>query len=131
MTAVEQIIYSVLTSDADVAALVGDRVYPVVRPGDTAVPAIAYQLIDNVRHHGCGGASGWAESRWQLNCWAATFDGAIALAEAAIKALDGWSGARVDHIFVVDEGDLPAVEPANEQLTFYGRRLDVQIHYNE
>lgn len=68
-----------------VAALVSARVYPVLLPQTPTYPAISYQRISN---SGTNGSTALRESRWQVNCWAATYAGAVSLSEAVKAAME-------------------------------------------
>lgn len=69
--------------DASITALVQDRVYPLTRPQDAAVPAVTYQQITLDPHMNLGGIdASLRQVRLQIDCWALTFDAAAALALA-------------------------------------------------
>lgn len=68
-----------------VAALVSARVYPVLLPQTPTYPAVSYQRISN---SGTNGSTALRESRWQVNCWAATYAGAVSLSEAVKAAME-------------------------------------------
>lgn len=74
-----------LVADSGVAALVVGRIYPLQLPQTPTYPAISYQRISNT---GQNGSTTLRESRWQINCWAATYAGAVSLAEAAKSAME-------------------------------------------
>lgn len=85
----------VLVDDSAVAALVGARVFPLVREGG-ALPALAYSIVEAQPDAPDLGAVGAAQSVVavvDLSCVASTQDGADALAGAVEAALDGYLGA--------------------------------------
>ncbi|HUX17239.1 MAG TPA: DUF3168 domain-containing protein [Phycisphaerae bacterium] len=131
----EKAIFSILTADGALAALVDDRVFPLQRRQGTALPAVVYQQISGPRAHDLTGPIGWVESRYQITCWAATYTGAGDVADAVREAIDGNSGTTasvdIDHIFVVDEGDMPSLAAGNQQLEMYGKRLDIEVVFRE
>jgi hypothetical protein len=51
MSKIRKVIYTLLTTDADVSSIVGTKVFPVVAPQDTDVPYITWDII-NVDPHG-------------------------------------------------------------------------------
>ena len=63
---IEEALYSKLTGDAGVAALVSTRIYPNVVPQDIALPAVAYQRISTVRDMAHDGPTGVAHARFQF-----------------------------------------------------------------
>jgi hypothetical protein len=133
--ALEKAIRSLLVDDGSVAALVGNRVYPVQRKQGSALPAVVYQQITGVRDHTFAGASGFVASRYQITCWAETYGGADALADAVRAVMDGYAGTKesvvIQCIHLQDEGDMPALVADNESLNFHGKRLDFMVWYDE
>jgi len=104
MTASE-LIYSLLTDDVAVSAIVGARVYPLRVPQNTARPAIAYQLISRTGES-CSGGYLPEVSRIQVSLFAATYAQVSALDDAVRGALQGYrdgttridfDGARDDY----------------------------------
>ena len=133
--AVEKAIRSILIDDAAVKNLVADRAYPIVRREGSALPAIVYQQISGVRDHVFAGPSGFVEARFQINCWAETYEGADALADAVRVAMDAYHGTKesvvIQCIHLIDEGDMPVLSAENEELSFHGKRLDFMVWFNE
>jgi hypothetical protein len=133
--AVEKAIRSILIDDGDVGALVGDRVFPIVRRDGSALPAIVYQQISGVRDQMLSGPSGFVEARFQINCWAETYEGADELAEAVRGALDGYNGTKesvvIQCVHLLDEGDMPSLIADNESFNFHGKRLDFMVWFDE
>ena len=89
-----------LKATAGVTALIGTgdaaRVRPQrLRQGE-GLPAITYLVAsDSLENHSTG-ATTTREKRIQVNCLAASYDGAIALAAAVEAALSGWNDADGD-----------------------------------
>ena len=133
--AAEKAIRSILIDDGDVGALVGDRIFPIVRRENSALPAIVYQQISGVRDQMFSGPSGFVEARFQINCWAETYEGADELAEAVRGALNGYNGTKesvvIQCIHLLDEGDMPSMLADNEGLSFHGKRLDFMVWFDE
>lgn len=133
--AVERAIFTIMSGDATVGGLAGDRIYPNYVPQDTAMPAVTYQQISGPRDNTLDGPSGLVNSRFQLNSWAATYAECDELTEAVRKAMSGFSGTVgsliIQVIQVEDEGDIPAVKPGNDQLRRLGKRMDYRIWYCE
>ena len=83
-----QTIYTAVTGDAGVGALVAARCYPLLLPQYPTLPAITYQRISNSEQ---GGTTAIRRSRWQFDCWAATYAGAHELAALLKTALEEYS----------------------------------------
>lgn len=90
-------LYSKLSGTAGVTAIVGLRIYPMVLPALCEYPAVSFQKISDVPHHLMGSDSSLRSPRYQVDCWAETFSGVRALAEAVRAALQDatgtWGGA--------------------------------------
>ena len=132
---IETAIFSILTADQEVVAIVGNNVFPNIIPQDTVLPAITYQQISGPRDYTSDGESGLVESRYQLNCIAETYQGAKELFEAvrlAVTAYEGTvNGIEIQRIHIEDEGDFPQVSPEAAQKVRYGKHCDLLIWYQE
>lgn len=80
-------IFSTLTADSGVTAIVSNRVYPVVIPQKGTLPAITYQRVSGRRENGISGAGELVAVRVQVDCWAESYSSVRALADAASAAL--------------------------------------------
>lgn len=78
-----------LANNIGVAAIVASRIYWVDRPQNSNLSAISLQVISDPRPSHLKGPDGARATRVQCDCWGATYQGAVALAEAAIAALEG------------------------------------------
>ena len=133
--AVEKALCTILNNTAAVTDIIGTSIYPEVLSPDATLPALVYQQISGVRDHVTAGPSGLASPRFQLTCWAATYQRAAELAEAVRQTLDGYSGTVVgiiiQAIHLLDESDMPSVRPDNKEQTRRGKRLDFQVWHKE
>lgn len=128
---IEQVIYSVLSGNDAVSDLIDDRITPLVRPQGQALPAITYQLVDNIIDHDVKGPTGWRQARWQINCFSNDYDQMITLAKAVEAILDGYKAMGIDHVFFIDEGEIEPIDAENEQFTIYVKRMDFEFSYND
>jgi len=69
------------------ATSAGSRIYWVERPQLSALPAVTLQTISDPRPQHLKGLDGARPTRVQVDCWAATYAVALALARACIGAL--------------------------------------------
>lgn len=81
----EQALFSALNGATDA----GDRVFPMVRPQESGVPAVTYQRVSNVPTTSLAGDSGLDSVRVQIDAWASTYANAKALAAQVRSALLG------------------------------------------
>lgn len=85
-------LYARLIGYAALAALVGDRVYPLVLPQGKPRPAITYQLITPVPSDEMRSKGVIERSRWQVSVWGTTYLEAKSVAEQVVACLDGFTG---------------------------------------
>lgn len=93
---IEQVVVARLLSVPAVAAIVGDRVSPIVLRQTTRDPVLVYQRIYGQRSYSLA-APVLAETQIQITCWAGDYATARTLADAVRKALDAWASA-VDEV---------------------------------
>jgi hypothetical protein len=79
-------LYDLLKNEPTIAALVTDRVYPVILPTEPVMPCITYQIV--------GGSSqptltdaGLQKVRLQIDCWGLAYPDADAVRTAVVKFL--------------------------------------------
>jgi len=101
----EQALFELLTHDAGMSAIVGDRVYPVRLPDEVILPALVYMKASCIRYASHGGPSKLASSRFQLDCYSADYLEAKRLALAAVAALHGKKGGDIQAAFNDNETD--------------------------
>lgn len=89
MSQLEPKIYQVLSGDADVAAVVSGRIYPVILPQGATFPAITYNRVAVSRVHALTGYTGLESAIVQIDCWAETYAAAKELARKARLAMQG------------------------------------------
>ncbi|MEC9433874.1 MAG: DUF3168 domain-containing protein [Pseudomonadota bacterium] len=108
---------AVLLAASPVAALVGTRVYPNVRPQGTELPALVLTVISGGREYHFGGVSALATRRVQADAYGATAAGAMALSDAVEAALSGLravqGGTEFQGVFL--EAERGRFEPAQEE----------------
>lgn len=99
-----------LLADAGVAALVGPRIRPGFLAQGEGTPALVVNKISGAPMVTMGGPAGLAEARMQVDCYAATWLQAEALADAVKAALSAirftHDGMRFEGSFAIDERDL-------------------------
>jgi len=131
---IEKAIYSLLTTNG-VSDLVSTRVYPLILPQPATFPAVTYQRITGDWGITMDGAHNYAEEVFQINTWAATYDGARTLADAVRKVLDNHSGTTgsvyIHVIHLEDEGDLLNMTDDVRGSRTFAKRQDYRIWYKE
>ena len=113
-----------LIADAGVAALVGTRVYPGLLPQKPTYEAITYERVSNT---GQDGSSNRKQSRWQINCWGATYAEAHVLANAVKAALEEWHD--VDHTPGIERARVVnEIDDYDDNVEVYRVIVDVMLH---
>jgi hypothetical protein len=98
MADVEEVIAARLLAHAGLAALVGTRVHPIVRPAKTAAQtvspdAVTYKRLNVEYAQTLAGRATLAFATLEVVAWGSTFTKARAVAEQISQALDSWSNA--------------------------------------
>jgi len=92
---VEEALYALLSADATITGLVSTRIYPILAPQNAALPYVTYQVAASRHVHSLDGSSGLAFASVQINCNAASYSVAKAIAEAVRQELQGYAGTPV------------------------------------
>lgn len=71
----ETALYSHLSGDAALSALVGTRIYPVILPQQPVLPAVTYQRIGAVREQTIARNVPGTMPRYQFSVWTQELDG--------------------------------------------------------
>jgi hypothetical protein len=99
-------VYAALANNSGVAALVSTRIHPAILPQTPTYPAISYLRVSNT---GQQGSTKLRETRYQINCWGATYAAAQSLAVAVKTAFEEYVEAattpRIEMTLVVNELD--------------------------
>lgn len=116
---IESGLAATLAAHGGLAALIDDRVYPLVIPqGAPSVvrqPCVVYQLVSRVRQGTYCGQDGTVQAQYQLDAYARSYLEAKQVAEQVQGALIDFRGQMgehfVHHISLVSEIDLHDPEP--------------------
>lgn len=127
---IEARLYAHLTSVAGLAGLVGDRIYPVQLPQDTTLPAVTYLRVSTAPvQHRDNATPTYSRARFQLDGWADSFDGNVALRRQLRLALGTFqqdTAPRVDVTLLAGDRDTLEAEPGRWRCT-----LDYMISHEE
>jgi hypothetical protein len=89
---IEQALMTYLLAQSGITALVGQRIYFVIAPQETAKPYIVVTKIDAPEVGSHDGPAELASPRFQLSVFAVTYSAAKNISAAIKTALDGYSG---------------------------------------
>ena len=129
---IETALYTLLDNDAGLAAIVGDRIYPVEAPEGAARPLLVYSVVSSVSEPAFGADSALKRSRFTL--LAASDDSALdaaTTARAALAAVRRYRGTvggiTIQDIFVENDG----TDFRDPQGKIWYRAADIIIHHLE
>lgn len=90
MSSPEALVREVLLADPVISGAVGGtRIYPLVRPQGSPLPAITYQRVSQTRADPLVGRERVASIRLQIDCWSAKYADLKTLAQDVSEVLHG------------------------------------------
>ena len=129
-TTIEDALFTLLTGDSGVAALISNRLYPLVVPDGATLPAVAYQQISLVPMKTHSGPDDLRHERYQFTIHGSGYDSARAVKRALIDCMDGYGGdlgsVSIKEIQVQNEYD-----GFNLDSDMATARMDVIVHFKE
>lgn len=124
-------LYWLLSNDAGVRALVGNRIYPLVAPQDREKPLLVYQTVSTARGYEQDGADGLVRQRVQITVVAESVETARTTAQALRNCLSGYQGTingiKIYLIALENEYDIAPNAESNLRVA----RMDYQIYWKE
>lgn len=85
-------LFSFVTAQTAVSALIGTRLYPGHAPQNPTYPLATYHRVSGTRVSSLGGDSGLADPRFQFSAQSPSYATARSVAEAMRAALSGYQG---------------------------------------
>jgi hypothetical protein len=105
-------IYSILTSDSDVSAIVGTRVYPQIAAQEAAFPFVVYILSDIEPSDTKSGVSTLDEARYEVLAVCETYAEVADLTNKIRTALDRYTGTVAG--VVIDSIQFTDIDTSND-----------------
>lgn len=84
---IEQSLYNALAADSELQRLLTGRIYPVLIPQGTKLPALVYHQVSGVPYNHMGAGFGLSRVRIRLDIWAKSYADAKDIAEAVKAAV--------------------------------------------
>ena len=97
MPSVEERLYTRLTTDPTLTALVGNRVTPVLLPQDVTYPAITFNRVSTERIQTLSGSTGLARASFQVSAFSPDHTEMLTVASGIREALDGNEGTLIEN----------------------------------
>jgi hypothetical protein len=128
---IDDAIYTLLTSDPNLAAQIGDRVHPIRMPQEPTLPALVYQLISGGTSYSLSGDSRYRDAMFQVSVFDTTFFGCTELVEKVIRSLSAFRGTAggIDVQMVRHNNTIDIPEDEPHEYTIFHRALDFEISY--
>ena len=131
MKSPERLLADQLKNNPAVAAIVGDRVFPVIAPASSAIPFITWRRSAVQREMTLQGPLGMPTVTLAIDIYAETYEAVRELADRCRATLDGWGGGlgnwiSVRNVSLLNEsdgfvqlagGDLPPVYSVTQTYT--------------
>ncbi len=87
----EKTVADALVADAEVAELMGDRIYPVLAPASASLPFATWRRQAVNREMTLSGPSGLPAVTLAVELYAETYEAVRELADRCRRVLDGWN----------------------------------------
>lgn len=126
---VETDLFTKVTTNTGVSALIGTRFTPFILQQNTTMPAAVYQFISGTHAESFQGSSGLAAGRYQVSAYGSTAIDAWAVAEAirlVLHGLSGTVGSTTGVAILILDGPRDTYEDDTKR---YRRDYDYQVHY--
>lgn len=92
---IEQGLYTLLSGDPTISAMVGDRISPVLLPEGSPMPAMTYQVTRGTSDPTFD-TSGLIKLFMQFDCFGLNYSDAAQLRKALVMVLNGYQGVLSD-----------------------------------
>ena len=89
-------IFSLLSQNSSINALIGTRIFPVLLPERATLPAVTYQVISMKPQYELQNRVNVTNLRLQIDAWAETYADAKSAVSAIVAVLDNFSGTLPD-----------------------------------
>ena len=130
----EEILYELITSDAQINTQIAGRMYPGILPQGNDVPAIIYNRISTDRLKIMQGPAAYSDARIQLDIYSESYKTTKILANRVRHLLDYYDGrvggTELKAVFIEGEGH-SVEEDAETEQRLYRATLDLSVIHDE
>lgn len=135
---IERALYSYLTSDAEVAALIATRLYPETAPTERlyAFPYITYTQPARQNVYAMNGFTGLSRASFTLDVWTDSQPSREAVARVVEAAVHAWApdareGVAIRRATVEQQADDYVPPTDGSERGTYQRAMDVDVWFKE
>lgn len=126
---IESGLQNLITSSAAFTALAGPRLYPVLLPDDSPLPAATYQRISTKALYTLDDRVNLTQARFQFDTWANTYADAKNLMAAINTTIDNFSGSLSDGTQVFGVQLYSSTDLYEQEARIYRVTADYTIQY--
>jgi len=126
---IEQGLYTLLAATSTIAAMVGTRIYPLILPEASVLPALTYQVVGG-HSSATFDTAGMTRLRMQFDCWGADYLDAITLRVALIAALNGYQGLLSDGTNLQNAQQLQNVDFFDHEARYYRAMTEFYLYFD-
>jgi hypothetical protein len=126
---IDEGLWNLLTTSAQVSSLCGTRIYPEVRPTNPVYPLIEMKEISGVGRQ-TWATSGMQRDRYQFDCYAATKGAAAVLRDAVRQVLNGYNGLLSDGTFLQNAWLINRISGYRDDPRIYVSTIEFYVLYN-
>lgn len=133
VTYIDEVVRQLLASDADVASLVGSRIYSTQAPQGTQLPCVVYAQDQNSRgaFMHMRGMTGLTRVTFLISCLGTSLMDVRNLSRAIRTVLQYKQSAAIRLAVVKTDDDTTEPPAGGEQLPIYRTDLSVEITFTE
>jgi hypothetical protein len=133
VTYIDELVRQTLSAQADIASLVGSRIFSTQAPQGTPLPCIVYAQDQANRgpFMHMRGMTGIARVTYQISCLGTSLVDVRNLSRAVRVALQYKQSAAIRLAVVKNDDDTTEPQAGGEQLPIYRTDLTVEITYQE
>lgn len=133
VTYIDEVVRQTLAADAEIASLVGSRIFSTQAPQGTALPCVVYAQDNASRgpYMHMTGMTGLARVTYQISCLGTSLVDVRNLSRAVRLALQYKRTAAIRLAVVKNDDDTTEPQGGGEQLPIYRTDLSVEITYRE
>jgi hypothetical protein len=126
---IDQGLWTLLTTSAQITSLCGTRVYPDVRPTNPVYPLIEMKEISGIGRE-TWDTSGMQRDRYQFDVYAETKAVATTLRDAVRQVLNGYNGVLSDGTFLQNAWLINKMSSYSDDPRIYKSTMEFYVLYN-
>ena len=126
---IDQGLWTLLTTSAQITSLCGTRVYPDVRPTNPVYPLIEMKEISGIGRE-TWDTSGMQRDRYQFDVYAETKAAATTLRDAVRQVLNGYNGVLSDGTFLQNAWLINKMSSYSDDPRIYKSTMEFYVLYN-